>query len=115
MDPAPRAIDPLGAFLESHRAALPATRATKRFNAGEHASLAGRGADHACAELRRIRGLDVDPSLFTSIRRQHGNDELHYGELVALSGDLYASLDDLFEERPHGRAAPGLRGIGASQ
>lgn len=96
----PATHDPLTAFLASHRRSLPASRGDKRFNAGEHAWLAGRGAERACAELKRKRGLVVDPALFTSIRREHGRDELHYGEIVALSGDFYETPEDLFEERP---------------
>jgi hypothetical protein len=92
--------DPLTAFIEIHRRERPTIRGSKRFNAGEHAWLGGHGAARACAELFRTRGIRVDDELFTSIRRAHGRDELHYGELVALSGDLYESPETLFEERP---------------
>mgnify|MGYP000190336716 CR=1 FL=1 len=45
-------------------------------------------------------GLAVREGLFTSIRRQGIDDELHYGELVALSGDFYESPEELFAETP---------------
>jgi hypothetical protein len=92
--------DPLGAFVEAHYRARPATRGGKRFNAGEHAWLGSHGAEQACRELAAGRGIAVDEGLFSRIRRAHGRDELQYGELVALSGDFYESPEALFEERP---------------
>jgi hypothetical protein len=56
--------DPLGAFVAVHRASLPATRKTKRFNSGEHAWLGGHGAERACDELLRTRDIRVDKNLF---------------------------------------------------
>jgi hypothetical protein len=92
--------DPLTAFLDIHRRRLSATRGGKRFNAGEHAWLAGQGAALAVARARDEHGVRVDEALFTSIRRAHGREELHYGELVALSGDFYESPEALFDEKP---------------
>lgn len=95
-----RSADPLTEFLAYHRGALPPSRGTKRFNAGEHAWLAGHGAERACKELAQKRGIRVRKDLFESIKRRVGREELHYGEIVALSGDFYESPDALFDEIP---------------
>jgi hypothetical protein len=92
--------DPLTLFLQWHRRALPARRGGKRFNAGEHAWLAGHGAERACEELARKRDVHVDKDLFASISRRDGREQLQYGELVALSGDFYESPEALFNETP---------------
>ncbi len=83
-----------------HRAALPAARATKRFNSGEHAWIASLGAERACDELLRTRNIRVDKDVLSSIRRAHGREQFQYGELVALSGDFYETPEDLFDEKP---------------
>lgn len=93
-------MDPFGAFVAGHQRVLPATRANKRFNAGEHAWLGGHGAEQACDELLRKRGIRVDKSLFESIWRHSGRELLPYGELVALSGDFYESPEEMFYEKP---------------
>jgi len=92
--------DPLSLFLANHRASLPKTRGIKRFNAGEHAWLASRGADKACERLKKERGIQVDRQLFESIARKDKREMLQYGELVALSGDFYESPKALFYETP---------------
>jgi hypothetical protein len=92
-------IDPLTLFITNHRCALPASRG-RRFNAGEHAWLGSHGAERACDELQKTRGIVVSKSLFESIRRRTGREELQYGELVALSGDFYETPDELFDEKP---------------
>jgi hypothetical protein len=92
--------DPLGIFLVRHRAGLPKSRGTKRFNAGEHAWLGSRGAAEACQRLLDDRGTAVEPGLFESIARKDGREVLAYGELVALSGDFYESPEALFDEKP---------------
>lgn len=93
------AADPLGTFIALHRRSLPPSRGNKRFNSGEHAWLADRGAELACDALGK-RGIHVDRKLFSAIRRRTGRDELQYGELVALSGDFYETPDALFDEAP---------------
>jgi hypothetical protein len=99
-DAALTGADPLTVFLANHRASLPSSRGTKRFNAGEHAWLASRGAERACEELLQQRGITVDAQLFEAIGRRDGREVLQYGELVALSGDFYDSADALFDEMP---------------
>jgi hypothetical protein len=98
--PAVAVADPLSIFLARHRAGLPASRGMKRFNAGEHAWLASRGATQACQRLRKERGIAVDEGIFEGIARQDRRELLQYGELVALSGDFYASPEALFDETP---------------
>lgn len=93
-------LDPLTVFLSLHQRSLPATRAAKRFNAGEHAWLASAGAAGACKQLAEEQAITVDEALFQAIRRRHAPEELQYGELVALSGDFYPSPGALFDEKP---------------
>ena len=93
--------DPMTVFLDAHYRSLPPSRGTKRFNAGEHAWLASRGADLACANLKKsASGIQVDARIFSSIARRDKQQQLQYGELVALSGDFYESPDALFDEKP---------------
>lgn len=92
--------DPLNAFVLAHRRGLPRTRGAKRFNAGEHVWIGGHGAERARLWLTEHRGLALRADLFTSIRRKGVADELHYGEIVALSGDFYETPEELFAETP---------------
>jgi len=92
--------DPFTVFLAYHRRALPPTRGVQRFNAGEHAWLAGHGAERARKEVKRKYGVDVKEKVFASIARRDGREVLQYGELVALSGDFYESPEALFDEKP---------------
>lgn len=89
--------DPLTLFVKAHHEARQAKPNTKRFNGGEHAWLGGRGAALAC---ERQKDLDVSPERLQFIPRRDGKETLSYGELVALSGDLYRSPDELFNETP---------------
>lgn len=91
-------VDPLGSFIDCHRATLEPNRGN-RFNAGEHAWLASVGAKEACEFLEQIRGIIISPELFDSIKRRDGKEELQYGELVALSGDFYKTPEELFDEK----------------
>lgn len=86
--------DPFTVFVDAHHRARASARGTKRFNAGEHAWLAGHGADRACDQQ------GVKQELFQFILRQDRVEKLGYGELVALSGDLYETPEELFEETP---------------
>lgn len=65
-----------------------------RFEAGEHQWLGLRGAQLACA------ALGLPPTTFDKLQRRAGDVELSYGEIAALSGDFYASPEDLFDEKP---------------
>lgn len=94
-----RTADPLAVFVEAHRRTLPTRRGARRFNAGEHLWLGGRGAELACLEAQR-RGAPDFRELFAAIPRREGRDRLDYGELVALSGDFYETPEALFEEKP---------------
>jgi subtilisin family serine protease len=87
--------DPLEAF-HARRTKMSA-EAKKRFEAGEHAWLGDRGFQLAfeSAELRgRIRYDD-----YKIIARRDRTEQFRYGELVALSGDFYASPGDLYWEK----------------
>lgn len=95
-----RTADPFSVFLEAHRRVLPATRAQKRFNSGEHVWLGAHGAALACETLQKERSIRVESSLFTEIPRRSPRELLDYGELVALSGDFYESPEALFDEKP---------------
>jgi hypothetical protein len=95
-----RVADPLSIFLASHRASLPPSRGVKRFNAGEHAWLASRGAELAVKRLQDDHGIEIDESVFSAIARRDRREEMQYGELVALSGDFYETPEALFEEKP---------------
>lgn len=95
----PSCDDPLGLFVENHRKALGLKRGL-RFNAGEHAWLASRGAKIACENLEKNRGIQIPEELFASISRRDGSEHLQYGELVALSGDFYETPEELFNEKP---------------
>lgn len=90
--------DPLAVFVKAHHEARQSSTGEKRFNGGEHAWLGGRGAALACAELKKE--LEISCDLFQFIPRGDGRETLSYGELVALSGDLYRTPDDLFDEKP---------------
>jgi hypothetical protein len=92
--------DPLTLFLAAHRQALPAKRGPRRFNAGEHVWLGSHGAARARARCKKAGDGDIDESVFEAIPRHDGRETLSYGELVALSGDFYATPDDLFDEKP---------------
>lgn len=65
-----------------------------KFEAGEHQWLGLRGAQRACVAL----GLPT--TTLDRLQRRAGDVELSYGEIVALSGDFYASPEDLFDEKP---------------
>lgn len=91
-------LDPLGVFVANHRRSLHRKRGP-RFNAGEHAWLASRGAERACDDLKEKRGINIPKELFASIPRNDGRESLQYGELVALSGDFYETPDALFDEK----------------
>jgi hypothetical protein len=95
----PSRDDLLGLFVGNHRKALGLKRGP-RFNAGEHAWLASRGAEMACEVLEKRLGIKFPADLFASISRRDGQEQLQYGELVALSGDFYETPDELFDERP---------------
>jgi len=86
------ANDPLNRFLEI-RGPLK-MKAGKPLNSGEHMWVADEGARKACTDHH------YDPSLLSSIQRLDKSVRLSYGEIVALSGDFYASPKELFEERP---------------
>src|SRR5690242_7943444 len=88
--------DPLSYMAESHARSLPPTRGNRRFNAGEHLWLGGSGARLACEELA-ASGMPDMSECFTAISRGDGRHQLDYGEIVALSGDFYASPADLFD------------------
>lgn len=90
------AVDPLTAFSKS-RSKLRATG--RRFGSGEHTWLGNAGAQLA-AQTLRMEGVPVDDETFLSITRLNGDAPLEYGELVALSGDFYASPSELYEELP---------------
>lgn len=90
-------VDPLDAFTDAHRKAI--RHRGKRFNAGEHAWLGSTGATRAREALKAERQIDVPVDLFESIARRSGRESLQYGEIVALSGDFYASAAELFEEK----------------
>ncbi len=66
---------------------------SKPLNSGEHVWVGDDGATAACEDL------DVDRQLLASIHRLDRNVRLSYGEIVALSGDFYATPEELFEER----------------
>lgn len=65
-----------------------------KFEAGEHQWLGLRGAQLACAALQ------LPKTTFDRLQRRAGDVELSYGEIVALSGDFYASPEDLWNEKP---------------
>lgn len=90
-DPAtsPLEADPLDALLEVRRSAP----AMQRFEGGEHLWLGNQGALDATA------ALGIDPTPFFSLRRANRPESLSYGEIVALSGDFYASPEDLFDAK----------------
>lgn len=93
------AADPFALFVDVHRRSLPAARADRRFNAGEHVWLGGRGAAQACRALAAAGAPDFSER-FAAIPRAKGRDKLDYGELVALSGDFYETPSSLFDEKP---------------
>jgi len=69
----------------------------QRFNAGEHVWLGSEGFRLACLEA----GLDYEREYNTIARNTPPSSErFSYGEIVALSGDFYASPEDLFFEKP---------------
>jgi hypothetical protein len=85
--------DPFRLNEEVRQAAL-AAELEPKFEAGEHAWLGMRGALLACQEL------GVSPAPLEQLRRRAGDVALSYGEIVALSGDFYASPQALFDEKP---------------
>lgn len=66
----------------------------KKFEGGEHLWLGLHGLFAACTEA----GVDKTPYMY--IKRRDGAASFNYGELVALSGDLYETPEDLFDEKP---------------
>lgn len=68
--------------------------ANQKFEGGEHLWLGLRGLFAACTEA----GIDRTPYMY--IQRHDRSERFNYGELVALSGDLYETPEELFEERP---------------
>jgi hypothetical protein len=91
-------LDPLDFFVSNHRRFTNKKRGP-RFNAGEHAWLASRGAVHALECLKTNNGINIPASIFAAIERNDGEESLQYGELVALSGDFYETPDALFDEK----------------
>jgi hypothetical protein len=85
--------DPLNRFLQVRGPAL-RTPTGKPLNSGEHVWVGDDGAVKAC------KAHHLDENLLSSISRLDDTVRLSYGEIVALSGDFYASPDELFEERP---------------
>jgi hypothetical protein len=81
--------DPLRAFFLVRDQVL---GVTKPFEGGEHLWLGNEGTARA---TRRLGAED-----FGLFKRMHSPQELTYGEIVAFSGDFYASPTDLFHEQP---------------
>ncbi|PZR05351.1 MAG: hypothetical protein DI536_32270 [Archangium gephyra] len=90
------AVDPLSAFSKSRN--TPKVSG-KRFASGEHTWLGNAGAQLAAQQLRKS-GIGVDDETFLNVSRLSGDTHFEYGELVALSGDFYASPSELYEEVP---------------
>lgn len=88
------AVDPLSAFSKSRSKPK---FSGKRFASGEHTWLGNAGAHLAAHELRKS-GIAIDDDVFLDITRLSGDTHFEYGELVALSGDFYASPAELYEE-----------------
>ena len=87
--------DPLRLFvaeLERNRAAPHYQQ--KRFASGEHVWLGNAGLQRACERRGEVAGRH------NRVARRSEDVVLSYGEIVALSGDFYASPEDLFDERP---------------
>lgn len=85
--------DPLALFHRDRREM--SVEARERFEAGEHAWLGDRGFQMALTSFgRRVRYED-----YRLISRRDRTEAFRYGELVALSGDFYASPGDLYYEK----------------
>ncbi len=78
--------------LRKLKAHLRNASADREFMSGEHAWLGNQGVEVACA------ALDESSRPYDAIARHDDDEEFSYGELVALSGDFYATPKDLFEE-----------------
>src|SRR5688572_11124286 len=90
-----RTGDPLRLFvaeLNLNRAAPQFQQ--KRFASGEHVWLGNAGLNRACV------GRGEMSTRHNRVPRRSEDVVLSYGEIVALSGDFYASPEDLFDEKP---------------
>lgn len=72
--------------------------AKERYEAGEHVWLGDRGFELALKSTELAGKVSYDA--YKVIHRQDERVTFRYGELVALSGDSYASPADLFWEKP---------------
>jgi len=83
--------DPLNAFFEVKAEEI---KGQQPYEGGEHLWLGNRGAELAHNSL----GFPV--ASFGPFKRRFAKESLTYGEIVAFSGDFYATPDDLFDEKP---------------
>lgn len=72
----------------------------KRYESGEHVWIGDRGFELALRDAEVAPHISYQRELL--LHRQDQNEAFRYGELVALSGDFYATPSELYWERPSG-------------
>jgi hypothetical protein len=94
--PPRRVGDPLALFCRDRQNMTPAAKL--RYESGEHVWIGDRGFELGLRDAEHALHIQVDQSM--RLHRQDKREAFRYGELVALSGDFYATPDELYWETP---------------